>query len=69
MVSVLKVSESTVKRILCKYEIYIYSQYPNLSEAELDAMVMDIIQQVPKSGYKSMRKVDPERVIERSVSP
>ena len=50
MVSVLKVCELTVKRLLCNYEISIYWQYSNLSEADLDAMVMDIIQQVPKRG-------------------
>ena len=40
MVSVLKVCESTVKRLLCNYEISIYWQYQNLSEADLDAVVM-----------------------------
>ena len=37
---VLKVSESAVKRILCNYDISVHSQYPNLSKADLDAMVM-----------------------------
>ena len=54
MVSVLKVSESTVKKTTLKNEMSIYSQYPNLSEVDLDAMAMDIIQQVSNSGYKHM---------------
>ena len=62
---------------------------PILIEADLDAVVMYILQQFPRSGYrrmigyllarryrvqekrvrKSMRRVDPEVVIEKSISP
>ena len=86
--SMLEVSESTVKRRLHRHRMSISSRYANLSEADLDTIVMDIIQQFPKSGYKhmighllargyrvqekrvreSMRRVDPEGVIERSIS-
>ena len=62
---------------------------PILIEADLDAIVMYILQQFPRSGYRrvigyllarryrvqekrvreSMRRVDPEVVIEKSISP
>ena len=62
---------------------------PILIEADLDAIVMDILQQFPKSGCKrmigyllprgyrvqekqvreSMRRVEPEFVIEKSILP
>lgn len=54
MASMLDVSESTVKRGILTYGVSMSSQYANLSEADLDAIAMDIIQKFPKSGYKRM---------------
>lgn len=88
MARMLKVGEPTVKRQLRVNGISISSQYANLSESELDTIVLSILQQFPKSGYKHMigyllargyrvqekrvreliRRVDPEGVIERSIS-
>ena len=88
MARMLEVSESTVKRRLYSCGISISSKYADLSEEELDTIVLQILQQFPKTGYKrmigyllargyrvqekrvqeTMRRVDPEGFIERSIS-
>ena len=52
MACMLKVSESTVRRWLRSNGISISSQYANLSKGDLDTIVVGILQQFPKSGYK-----------------
>ena len=50
----LQVSESTIKRRLHLYELSISPTYSNLSNEALDAIVKDILDLFPKTGYKRM---------------
>ena len=55
MACMLKVSESTVRRWLRSNGISISSQYANLSKGDLDTILLGILQQFPKSGYKKKK--------------
>lgn len=88
MARMLEVSQSTIKRRLHCYGMSISSEYADLTEEALDGIVLQILEQFPKTGYKcmigylssrgfrvqeklvreSMRRVDPQGVIERSIS-
>lgn len=46
------VSESTVKRRLHSHGILISSKYADLTQQDLDAVVIEILEQFPKTGYK-----------------
>ena len=54
MARMLEVSQSTIKRRLHCYGMSISSEYADLTEEALDGIVLQILQQFPKTGYKCM---------------
>lgn len=75
----LRVSDKTVYRRLHEFGISVRASYSSMSEAELDAVIQDILHNFPNCGYKSMRghllskghKIQEERIREamRRVDP
>ena len=54
MAKMLNVSDSTVKRRIQNDGLSISSKYANLGQQDLDNIVKEILEQFPKTGYKSM---------------
>ena len=75
----LSVSNKTIYRRLQEFELPVRASYSDITEAELDAIILDILHNFPNCGYKSMRghllckghKVQEERIREamRRVDP
>jgi len=51
----LNVSESTIKRRISKYKMYIRDTYSDLTDSQLDKEIEDILKEFPNTGYKCMR--------------
>lgn len=74
-----RVSNKTTYRRVEEFELPVRASYSDISEAELDAIILDILHNFPNCGYKSMRghllckgnKVQEERIREamRRVDP
>ena len=75
----LSVSNKTIYRRLQEFELPVRASYSDISEADLDVIILDILHNFPNCGYKSMRghllckghKVQGERIREamRRVDP
>lgn len=75
----LRVSDKTVYRRLHEFGISVRASYSSMSEAELDAVIQDILHNFPNCGYKSVHdhllskghKIQEERIREamRRVDP
>ena len=76
---ILSVSNKTIYRRLQEFGLPVCASYSDISEAELDAIILDTLHNFPNCGYKSMRghllckghKVQEERIREamRRVDP
>ena len=68
----LSVSNKTIYRRLQEFELPVRTSYSDISEAELDAIILDILHNFPNCGYKSIwghllwtaHKVQEERIRE-----
>ena len=52
--ALLNISESTVKRRMKLYGLSVTDTYSNLTDAELDQLVSDILLEFPNTGYRGM---------------
>ena len=52
---ILSVSNKTIYRRLQEFGLPVRASYSDISEAELDAIILDTLHNFPNCGYKSMR--------------